>query len=332
MQQPLVVTITLNPAVDLSGETERFSPQHKLRCVNERRDAGGGGINVARVLQRLGAHPLAVFPVAGVTGGRLEKLVDDEGVRHAAIPVGGETRENVTVFEISTGRQYRFVFPGQPLSTWDTRKCCDAALLSVTPNGWLVASGSLPPGSPTDTYATLARKTAAAGAFFALDASGEPLRKALEEPIDLLKLSESELGSLSNGNLPDTAACVAAAKAVLTAGVRMVAVTRAEKGALLVSKDCVLEATAPAIQPISTVGAGDSFLAALVWELSRDSRPEEALRTAIAAGSAALTSPGTDLCRPEALWHLHPNVHIHALGHSDAVRLPAILGLMEQIL
>jgi 6-phosphofructokinase 2 len=332
MQRPLVVTLTLNPAVDLSGETERLLPQHKLRCVNERRDAGGGGINVARVLQRLGAHPLAVFPVAGVTGGRLEKLVAEEGVRHAAIPGGGETRENVTVLETLTGRQYRFVFPGQPLSTWDTRKCCDAALLSLTPGGWLVASGSLPPGCPVDTYAMLARMTAATGAFFALDASGEPLRRALAEPIDLLKLSESELCSLSDGELRDTAACIAAAKAVLAAGVKMVAVTRAEKGALLISEGFVLEATAPAIQIISTVGAGDSFLSALIWELSRDSRPEESLRTAIAAGSAALTSPGTDLCRAETMWHLRPHVQICALGHGNAFQEPVVHGRMEYCL
>ena len=330
MHQPLVVTLTLNPAVDLSGETERLVPQHKLRCVNERRDPGGGGINVARVLKRLGGHPLAVFPVAGATRGRLEKLVGDEGVPYAAISVGGETRENLTVTETATGHQYRFLFRGQPLSTWDTRKCCDAALLSVTPKDWLVASGSLPPSSPVDTYAVLARRAAAAGAFFALDASGEPLRKAMAAPIDLLKLNQSELGSLSDGELPDTAACVAAAKALLTAGVRMVAVTRAEKGALLISEGFALEATAPAIQPVSTVGAGDSFLAALVWELSRDSRPEEALRTAIAAGSAALTSPGTDLCRAEAVWHLRPFVEIRALGRSDGVRAPVSHALTDQ--
>lgn len=313
MHQPYIVTLTLNPAIDLSGETERLVPEHKLRCRNERHDAGGGGINVARVLRRLGADPLAVFPVGGATGGRLEKMVSGEGVRYAAIPAGGETRENITVFETATGSQYRFLFPGQQLSTWDIRKCCDAALLSVTPKAWLVASGSLPPGSPPDTYAVLARKAAGAGAFFALDASGEPLRDAVSESIDLLKLNEAELQSLSGTSLPDTAACVAAGKTILAAGPKMVAVTRAQKGALLVSDNFVLEATAPPIQPISTVGAGDSFLAALIWELARASRPEEALRSAVAAGSAALMAPGTDLCRAEAIWHLRPNVHVKSL-------------------
>ncbi len=313
MHQPFIVTLTLNPAVDLSGEIEKLVPEHKLRCLSERRDPGGGGINVARVLQRLGADPLAVFPVGGVTGGRLEKLVAGESVRHAAIPAGGETRENVAVFEKATGSQYRFVFPGPSLSTWDIRKCCDAALLSITQNSWLVASGSLPPDSPADTYAALARKAAAAGACFALDASGEPLRQALSEAIDLAKLNESELQSLSNMSLPDTAACVAAARTVLACGPKMVAITRAEKGALLISDSFALEAVAPAVRPISTVGAGDSFLAALVWELARKSSPEEALRTAVAAGTAALMAPGTDLGRAEAIWRIRPSIQVRSI-------------------
>lgn len=332
MHQPFIVTLTLNPAVDLSGEIEKLVPEHKLRCVNERRDPGGGGINVARVLRRLGADPLAVFPVGGVTGGRLEKLVAGESVRHAAIPAGGETRENVTMLETSTGSQYRFLFAGPPLSTWDIRKCCDAALLSVTPGSWLVASGSLPPDAAADTYAVLARKAAAAGACFALDASGEPLREALSESIDLVTLNEAELQSLSNMVLPDTDACVAAARTVLASGPRMVAITRAEKGALLISDSFVLEAVAPAIQPISTVGAGDSFLAALIWELGRKSRPEEALRSAVAAGSAALMAPGTDLSRAEAIWRLRPDIQVRSIFLREPAASPTSRTLMEHAL
>jgi len=326
MLQPFIVTLTLNPAVDLSGDIEKLVPEHKLRCLNERRDPGGGGINVARVLRRLGTDPLAVFPVGGATGGRLEKLVAGESVRHAAIPTGGETRENVTVFETATGNQYRFLFAGPPLSTWDIRKCCDAALLSLTPNAWLVASGSLPPDSPADTYAVLARKATAAGARFALDASGEPLRQALSESIDLVKLNEAELQTHSNMSLPDTAACVAAARTVLACGSRMVAVTRAEKGALLISDSFAFEAVAPAVRPISTVGAGDSFLAALIWELARQSRPEDALRTAVAAGTAALMAPGTDLGRAEAIWRIRPNIQVRSITLREPVAAsPALM-------
>jgi len=324
MRQPSIVTLTLNPAVDLSGDIDHLVPEHKLRCSHERRDPGGGGINVARVLRRLGADPLAVFPVGGITGQRLEGLIEQEGVRHAAIPTGGETRENVTMFETASGAQFRLVFPGPVLSTWDIRKCCDTAFLSVTRDAWLIASGSLPPGSAADTYALQARRAAAAGVLFALDASGEPLRKAIMEPIELLKINQAELQSLSNTELPDTTACVAAARSVLARGTRMVAITRAGKGALLISDHFAMEASGPPIQPVSTVGAGDSFLATLVWELARQSLPEEALRSAVAAGSATLMAPGTDLCRAETIWHLRPGVHVKIIDRTGPAAVPAV--------
>ena len=316
-----LVTLTLNPAIDISGAIDRLVPAHKLRCNDIRREPGGGGINVARVLKRLGGDPLAVFPAGGATGMQLTRMLEAAGVRHAAVQVTAEVRENLVVQEKS-GAQYRFVFPGAPLARPDVERCARAALTSVEPGGWLVASDSLPPGAPPDIFRWLAGHAAAQGVQLALDTSGEGLRKAIGPGIALLKVSESELGEVSGRPCAQRATCVAAATALLERGVAMVAVTRGEKGALLVGHDFALEGVAPPIQPASTVGAGDSFLAALVWALSRDRPHDEALRDAVAAGCAALLSPGTELAHPEAIAELAARVEVHALVMTPASHPP----------
>src|SRR5690242_3250418 len=113
---PSIVTLTMNPAVDLCTNVERLISGHKLRCDAVRHDAGGGGINVARVVRRLGGDPTAVFPAGGPMGQLLCALVDREAVRRECINVGGDTREDITVDERATGAQYRFVLPGPRLS------------------------------------------------------------------------------------------------------------------------------------------------------------------------------------------------------------------------
>jgi len=307
------VTLTLNPAVDSWGEIEQLRPMHKLRCEATRRDPGGGGINLARMFARLGAHSLSVFPVGGVIGALLESLVSKEGLAHVAVRIAGETREDLTVRDRSSRLEYQFVFPGPHLTGRDLDACFAAALKRLGASSVLIASGSIPPGTPDDVYARLAGRAAAIGARFAVDASGDVLLRALPERPFLAKVSENELALIVGGKLSATEDCIAAARKLIDYGARQVAVTRGDKGALLVTADSVHGATAPAIEAISNVGAGDSFLAALLWDLVRGRPRAEALQTAIAAGSAALLAPGTDLCHPRDLERLRPDVCVQTL-------------------
>lgn len=308
-----LVTLTLNPAIDLSGEVDHLRPAHKLRCRNERRDPGGGGINVARVLARLGAGPLAVFPAAGAAGALLERMVSGEGVACVTVPVAGETRQNVTIDDSASGQQYRFVFAGVPLPEADTEHCLATALALVGEGSWLIASGSLAPNMPPDTYRRLGRRVKEAGGKFVLDASGAPMSEALGE-VHLLKLSEKELQEVSAQPVSERGACVAAARRLLARGPHIIAISRGEKGALLVTRDQALVAAAVDIKPHSTVGAGDSFLAALVWDLSRGRTEAEALASAVAAGTAALMEPGTELAQPDVIAQLKPRVTVESLA------------------
>lgn len=307
-----VVTLTLNPALDLSGAVERLMPQHKLRCHDAMRHPGGGGINVARVLKRLDYEAVAVFPAAGVTGQMLEHLLSAEGVASAVVHTGGATRENVTVNEEATGRQYRFVFPGPDVSAHDTQACLDRATDLLSPGGWLVASGSLAPGMPEGTYAKLGAQVRARKGRLVLDAAGAPMRKALGQTF-LLKLSEHELEQAVGAPVFDRQRCIAGARLLLESGPEMIAITRGENGALLVSRDFALTARAPAIAPKSTVGAGDSFLAALTWALLNRKMAADALGWAVAAGTAALLEPGTELATAPEISRLFPQVTVERL-------------------
>ena len=303
------ITLTLNPAIDTSGEVGRLEPSHKLRCHDVRRDPGGGGVNVARVLGRLGAQALAVFPVGGAIGGLLENLASAEGLPHVAVRVVGETRENLTVRDASTGSEYRFVFPGPKLSATALDAICAAAVSRLTASSWLLISGSLPEGAPPDLYRQLALAAKKKGARIAIDAAGTPLRLALAASPDLVKVSAHELSELTDMALYNNQDCVSAARTLIAQGARLVAVSWGARGGVLVSGSHALAAAAPCIDPLSTIGAGDSFFAALAWALAGGCMPTSALECAVAAGSAALLSPGTTLCSAFDVERLHANVH-----------------------
>lgn len=304
----------MNPAVDIATDVARIEPMHKLRCGPARRDAGGGGINVARAVLRLGGEPIAIFPSGGATGTILETLLRAEDLDFRSIRIGGETREDFAVRETSTGRQYRFVLPGPDLSEREIQECVDTILEVVHGPAILVASGSLPPGISSTFYAKVAHIAAANSALFVLDCSGAALKSALGNDLYLIKPSQRELSELTGEELSDRDACLSACRRIVKEnGSRLVALSLGGEGALFVGRDFALSATAPKIEAKSSVGAGDSFLGALVFELSRSASPSQALKTAVAAGSAAMLSPGTGLCDAQDVMKLRPQVCVNEL-------------------
>ena len=259
-----IVTITLNPAVDLSTSVDRIQPVAKLRGKSQRRDPGGGGINVARVIRRLGGDAHAIYPVGGAIGGLLRQLLDQEGVVSQTWTIAGETRENFFVDEISAGKQYRFILPGPRLHVRRNGNECLSLVSAIEPfPRLLVASGSLPEGVPLDFYARVARIARQRGAGFVLDTSGPALAAAVAEGVDLIKPNLREMRELSGSDPSDAYAWEAAAKALVASGkAAIVALTMGHLGAALVTRNEVLRAPPIPITPRSAVGAGDSFLAA----------------------------------------------------------------------
>lgn len=318
-----VITVTINPAIDVLMSIEQIIPMHKMRCALARRDPGGGGINVARILNRLGSEVIAVYPVGGLLGTLLRRLVDGEGVPYLTIGIAEETRENITVLERTTGLQYRFIQPGPKLSEREWQAGLDAIAslyqrdISTLPDRrprFLVASGSLPPGVPEDFYSQIASMTKGAGVRVVVDASGIPLKRALQAGVYLVKPSLSEFRELIGKPVDTEADCVKACRSLIDDGrAEMVALTLGDHGALLVSRDQALSAQALAIKPISVVGAGDAFLGALIWSLSSGRPIDVAFRYAVAAGSATLLMPGTELCRSEDVEHLVNDVKVQTI-------------------
>lgn len=309
MQTPEILTITLNPALDVSTSTDKVVDTHKLRCAAAQFHPGGGGINVARVLHRLGSRCLAIYPSGGVTGERLGQMLDEEQVPRHCWRIAGETRESFSVHETSSGNDFRFVLPGPALAPSEWKACLDYVGGLAAPPHHVVVSGSLPPGVPADFYAQLARLAKARGSRLVVDASGPALAAALAEGVHLFKPSLRELRELTGRQLETTAQQREAAQDIIAQGqAEVVALSLGADGALLVTADKALRASALKVQVASTIGAGDSFVGGLVWALNRGQGLDDAFRYGMAASAAALLTPGTALCQPSDVERLSREV------------------------
>ena len=300
-----VVTVTLNPAIDISSSVDQVVPIRKLRCKPERREAGGGGINVARVARRLGVDVAAIYPAGGSTGILLRHLLEAEGVASLAVDSAGDTREDFTILDESTGEQFRFVFPGPQLDAAVLARVTDlVGSLAPVPQ-YLVASGSLPRGAPEGSLADLARLAKRRGCRMVLDASGPALRQALEAGVYLVKPNLRELSELVGRRLDTEREWQDAAAVLVESGkAEVVALTLGHLGALLATRRGVLRLPAIAIKMASAVGAGDSFLGGIMAALVHGRGMTEAFRYGLAAASAAVQQPGTALCTREDVARL----------------------------
>lgn len=310
---PRFLTFTPNPALDLSTAVDQLEDAHKLRCDAPLVHPGGGGINVARVLHRLGASVVALYPSGGATGERLHGLLREEGVRGLRFATTGETRESFTVHERASGREYRFVLPGPTMAASEWQAGLERLRHLASPPAWVVASGGLPPGAPVDGYAQVAQAARRLGARMVVDSAGAPLAAALQAGVWGVKPSLRELADLTGETLDSQPAQVRAARRLIDRGqAHLVALSLGSEGALLVTADQCLQASALAVPVAGSVGAGDSFLAGLVWALDAHDDLSQALATAMAAGSAAVMSAGTALCQPQDIERLRHQVRVRA--------------------
>jgi 6-phosphofructokinase 2 len=293
VMSPHLVTLTLNPALDIAADADAVVPTHKVRMHHQHADPGGGGINVARVIHELGGDVMAVMAAGGASGRVLEEMLDEAGVARCSVQIQGQTRVSLNVLDIAARLEYRFVPEGPTLS--DAEFAAFLLAAEAAEGGWIIGSGSLPHGVPADAYARLARIAADRGQQFVLDTSGDALRLALDHGgLALVKPSLGELEHLVGRELPDFAAQEAEAMALVRRGAaRLVAVTLGNQGALLATPDGVLRVPAMDVPMHSSVGAGDAFLGAVTLSLARGDSLPTALAWGTAAGATAIACAGT---------------------------------------
>ncbi len=307
-----ILTITLNPALDVLTTIDKVSDTHKMRCGSVLKHPGGGGVNVARVLHRLGANCVAVYLAGGVTGERHHKLMNAEKVRGHVIPITEETRESFSVHETSSGNDFRFVLPGPNVSATEYEACFDYVAQHM-PKKFLVISGGLAPGVPDNFYARLAALAKQHGVRVVLDANGPALTQALKVGVYLFKPSLRELRDLTGQALPDEDAQAAAAQQLIQSGhAEIVAVSLGADGALVFSANQRWRARSIKVDVQTTIGAGDSFVAGMVWSLGRGDSLVKAFQYGMASGAAALLAPGTSLSQAADVHYLLPQVVVQA--------------------
>lgn len=309
----MIVTITMNPALDKSTSIDKLVPEKKLRCAKMTAEAGGGGINISKAIKKLDGDSLAVFPSGGMNGKKIEDCLAADGIRFKTLPIDQETRENIVVQETVSNSQFRFVMPGASLSQADADRCF-ALLQELKPTPtYIVASGSLPPGLPQDFFGQLARVAEKIGARYVIDTSGEPLKAAAKEGVFLLKPNLHELSMLAGKDQLELNEVDDAAMDIVRQGTcRVMVVSMGPSGALLATKDGYEHIPSPTVKKQSTVGAGDSMVAGMLYMLAQDEPMDRVARFGVACGTAATMNPGSQLFKKDDVFRLYDWINKYA--------------------
>ncbi len=314
-----VLTITMNPALDVSAETPTLLPDRKLRCAATRLDPGGGGVNVSRAINRLGGSSTAFVALGGPTGGMIADLLAGEGIKVAVFSTDGLTRQSFAVTVTDTGRQYRFVLPGPQWQADATRAMLDALSPLMTERGLVVVSGSLPPGVRPDGLAEIKDLCASRKADLLLDTSGpaliETVRGHSGAPYHLLRVDGQEAEDLAGHQFAAPEELVAFGRELVCAKVadHLVMALGAE-GTAGVSASDAFFCRPPLVDVVSAVGAGDSMLAAIALTLARGESFRAAVRAGTAAAAAAVMTPATELCDGKTAVRLIDDTRVIEIG------------------
>lgn len=294
-----IITITFSPSIDKSATVKALVPEKKLKCNTLKSEPGGGGINIARVLKKLGTETLAIFPSGGYNGKFFNALLQKENVPSIIIETQHETRENFVIRDKSTGLQFRFNMPAGKLleKEW---KACLKAVDSLEDIDFIIASGSLPPGVPITIFDQLAEISQKKSAKFIVDTSGPALKNMMTNHVFMLKPNLAELAYLcGKKTIAASQAEMAAKKILALSHCEIIVVSLGAQGALLVTKNQSFAVKPPVVLVKSTVGAGDSMVAGIAHSLANGKDLKKSLCFGVACGTAATMNDGTGLCRKE---------------------------------
>lgn len=292
----MIYTVTLNPALDRAIELDELVPDDANRIKNEKSYAGGKGIDASRVIKVLGGESIALGFVGGFNGMELEQRLLRQGVICDFVETRGETRTNILIFEKTKKTHTSLNASGTEVNEVEVRELIEK-IDNIADPEYVIISGSIPRGVKKDIYKEIVTIVKRRGAIVVLDSDGEVMKIGIEAKPHIIKPNLHELGRLVGREIGGIDDALSAAEGLMDGGIEMVLVSMGRDGALMVGKNTRLIGIPPEVSVDSTVGAGDSFLAAFVLGYSRDMELKDCLRFGVAAGAAAAMTPGTELCR-----------------------------------
>lgn len=309
---PPIVSLSLNPAIDLTYEIADLKHDQKTRAIATSYDPGGTGINVGRALEKLKANSFTCCITAGQMGKFLHSMLDQGLNNVVTFEVEGETRINTTLIQQIPQYQYGINAAGPTITLSQLDKVINQFLL-LCQQGIGVLTGSLPPGIPDSTYQNINIALKKQGGRCIIDAPVAVMKQALLSQPFLIKPNQHELEALQNKSLTSIEQVAAEARILAGQGVTYVCVSLAEKGAILTGPENSYYCNSPAIKVYSTVGAGDSMVAGLAQAFSQNKSPEQALKFAVACGAGTAMQPGTQLFNYQGLDDLSKEIKIKRL-------------------
>ena len=310
----MIATVTLNPAVDKSVTVRGFEIGRTNRGEVDRIDAGGKGINVAKVLKRFGTEVCALGLLAGSNGRFILDSLRAEGIAADFVSVPGETRVNLKIHDGLMGTETELNEPGFPVSAEHIEQLRAKIAAHAPQCPIMVFSGSLPPQAPLEIFADLIRVAKSHGAKCFLDTAGPALKHGLAAAPFLTKPNRAELEELLGSSFPAPRELVGAARAVLNMGCEQVLISLGAEGAVGVTGEEAFFAHPPAVSVRSSVGAGDTMVAVMAFAAVKGISFRQAFQMAVAASAATVAMEGTKVADLAAVQALMPLVTVADVG------------------
>jgi len=305
----MIITVTLNPAVDKTVQINGFHINGVNRVSSLRLDAGGKGINVSKMVARLGGKSKALGFLAGRTGLFIKSNLDENGIENDFIPVVGETRTNLKIVDALKYTNTDINEIGPEITMEDCEKMKDQLLQLAAQGAIIVLSGSVPPNVSKNIYKDWIKAAKEKGAKIILDADGELMRQGIAAGPYLIKPNIHELEGLLGKKLMNIVEIIGAVRSLIDQyGIEVVVVSMGSNGALFINKDVTILAQGISVAVKSTVGAGDAMVAALAYSLDRGESFEKAVTLAVAAGTANVMTCGTEPSSLEKIQELERKV------------------------
>ena len=306
----MIVTITLNPTIDRTISVHGLVLDEANRWTNLRLYAGGKGIDVSRAIHEMGGKTTAYGFIGGDTGRTVEILLDEEGVPFSFTPIGRETRTNFIITDTKTSRQTRIDAPGPRISERELERFRQKIGRIDPKPALMVIGGSVPPGIPSNIYYDIVNECKDFKTRCILDSDGQWLKEGIKAEPYLIKPNVREAEGLLDTKLLTEEAIIKAALNLVEMNIEIAVISRGKDGIIAATKERIVKAVPPPVKVRSAVGAGDCTIAGLALKLAEGEPLVEACRLAAAMGTAAVLTPGTELCHRADVEELLPQIKV----------------------